>query len=99
MVIFVLLFGQVVIESMHLTRSKKILRTLLLRKARQISLSEHVEKEAIEKELHNVAREIESELVSHPVKMLGMPLNFTMLESLIGAIIGMGLVFYQVTLN
>ena len=84
---------------MHLTRSKKLLRTLLLRKARHISLSEHIEKEAIEKELQNVAREIESELVSHPVKMLGMPLNFTMLESLIGAIIGMGLVFYQVTLN
>ena len=102
LVIFVLLFGLVVLEGMHTTRSKKNLRTALLRTARHFSLSKagaNDDAEGVESELRKVAMEIESELVSHPVKLLGMPLNFTMLESLVGAIVGMGLVFYQVTIN
>ena len=100
LLVFVVFFGLVVLEGMHITRSRNLLRTSLLRAARHFPLTPEGKRgdaKEVELELRNVAMEIESEQISHPVKLLGLPLNFTLLESLVGAIIGMMLVFYQVS--
>ena len=49
------------------------------------------------RELRSLAWLLDSELTSHTVKMLGMPLNSRMLESLFGGVIAVGLVVYQVS--
>ena len=97
--LFVMFFGLVVIEGMRLTYSRKIFRTKLLRRARHISLLNTEEAQDVAFELRKLANEIDSELSSHPVRLLGLKLNFTMMESLIG---GLGVVMvgvYQMLTN
>ena len=45
--------------------------------------------------MRNLAWVLESEMESHKVRMLGLPLNSRMLESLFGGVIAIGLVCYQ----
>ena len=97
--LFVMFFGLVVIEGMRLTYSRKIFRTKLLRRARHISLLKAEEAQNVAFELRKLANEIDSELSSHPVRLLGLKLNLTMMESLIG---GLGVVMvgvYQMLTN
>ena len=80
------------IEGMRLTYSRKIFRTKLLRRARHISLLNTEEAQDVAFELRKLANEIDSELSSHPVRLLGLKLNLTMMESLIG---GLGVVMVR----
>jgi hypothetical protein len=101
-------FAFVVLAGMKLMRHRKEHRTLILREANKLSLGVHGQTENTEnedvgvvmatvRELRSLAWLLESELTSHKVKMLGMPLNSRMLESLFGGVIAVGLVVYQVS--
>jgi predicted PurR-regulated permease PerM len=94
--VFVVFFGLVVVEGIQLTYSIKIFRTKLLKRARHILLKNRENSEKVAYELRKLATEIESELVSHPVRLLGLKLNFTMMESLIGGLGVVAVGIYQV---
>ena len=88
-VIFVGLFSLVVIEGIKITYANKKFRTNLLRRAQYITLLKTEESKEVAIELRNLALVLESELQSNPIRLLGLKLNFTMMESLIG---GLGVV-------
>jgi len=101
-------FAFVVLAGMKLMRHRREHRTLILRQANKLSLGisrieETVENEdvgvvtATVRELRSLGVLLDSELTSHKVKMLGMPLNSRMLENLGGGVIAVGLVVYQVS--
>ena len=89
-----------------LARSR--MRTHLLRHARNILLSE-VGADGSEKalpadranlreaadEMRHLAYEHECEMESHKIRLLGLPLDTRMLESLFGGVLAIALVFYQ----
>jgi len=85
-VLFVAFFGIVVLEGIRITYVNKRFRTKLLQRARHVSLLKIDHSEAVALELRNLAFEIDSELQSNPIRLLGLKLNLTMLESLIGGI-------------
>ena len=72
-----------------ITYANKKFRTNLLRRAQYITLLKTEESKEVAIELRNLALVLESELQSNPIRLLGLKLNFTMMESLIG---GLGVV-------
>ena len=76
-------------------RSRSMDRTRLLRQARKVVLRGGAESAALADELRNLAYEYECEMESHKVRMLGLPLSTRMLETLVGGVVALGLVFYQ----
>ena len=75
--------------NIKITYANKKFRTNLLRRAQYITLLKTEESKEVAIELRNLALVLESELQSNPIRLLGLKLNFTMMESLIG---GLGVV-------
>ena len=99
-------FVFVVLAGIRTMRRRREFRTLVLRRACEISLEIDTNgtamgtdaakrAAAVSQELRNLAWLLESELESHKVRLLGLPLNSRMLESLFGGVVAIGLVFYQ----
>jgi hypothetical protein len=86
-------FAFVVIAGMKTMRKRREHRTNVLRRSVMMTTKNNSEVSA---ELRHLALLLESELESHKIRMLGLPLNSRMLESLFGGVVAIVLVFYQV---
>ncbi len=88
-VCFSVVFAFVVLEAIKTTRERMVMRTELLRMARRL------DDEDAAALCRSIAKELESELESHKVRLLGVPLNSRVLESLLGAIVAVAVVVWQ----
>lgn len=94
-------FSFVVLAGIGTMRRRRDYRTRVLRRGSELSLGtalgpdDKTNADAVVAELRNLAWVLESEMESHKVRMLGLPLNSRMLESLFGGVMAIGLVCYQ----
>lgn len=103
--------GLVVWIGLRIIRERSHVRTLMLRRARSCLLlekndvgidavdggddDEQAGLREVAAELRHLAYEMECEIESHKIRLLGLPLDTRMLESLLGGVIAISLVFYQ----
>ena len=85
-------FSFVVIAGMKTMRKRREHRTNVLRR----SMMMKGKNSEVSAELRHLAWLLASELESHKIRMLGLPLNSRMLESLFGGFVAIGVVFYQI---
>ena len=103
--------GLVVWIGLRIIRERSHVRTLMLRRARSCLLlekndvgidavdggddDEQAGLREVAAELRHLAYEMECEIESHKIRLLGLPLDTRMLESLLGGVVAISLVFYQ----